>query len=80
MPKPFVAEEEEEDGWLIIDLPGEEKKLRVGIHLETLFSKGKDHREMLMDTWGPLRLGTPNVSAMLFQGQGSIDTLPVHLT
>lgn len=25
-PKPFVEEEEEEDGWLIIDLAGEESK------------------------------------------------------
>lgn len=35
-PKLFVSEEEEEDGWLIIDLPGE--RTRGGVHFSTYLS------------------------------------------
>lgn len=32
-PKPFVSEEEEEDGWLVIDLGGEKSKVSPWFHV-----------------------------------------------
>lgn len=52
-PKPFVSKEEEEDGWLIIDLPGEKhwRKL-LASHITVLkLQNGRSVTSCILKKW-----------------------------